>query len=263
MNDSHDTPDTPSPTALALLDGFATVPRLCDRSNGWKPEVQRAFIAALAETGSVKAACRRVGRSDNGAYQLRRHPDAGEFRAAWDAAAALGVRRIEDAAMDRALYGVEETVQQRDGRVVTRTRHNERLVMFLLRNRLPNRFAAGGGARGLNAVGQMEVKRLRREWEAEQAKNHVSPAEVRASIERKVEALRQQVIAGASPAALEHEIAHIAQRRADAEAGWRPGEDYAQFAEKAAELLPKYIAEVRAEFFPAPLLECKAGSGSA
>ena len=51
------------------LPAFAPVPRLADRSNGWKPEVQRAFIEALAETGSVQAACRRVNRSDNGAYQ--------------------------------------------------------------------------------------------------------------------------------------------------------------------------------------------------
>ena len=58
------------------LPAFTPVPRLADRSNGWKPEVQRAFIEALAETGSVKAACRRVGRADHGAYALRRHPEA-------------------------------------------------------------------------------------------------------------------------------------------------------------------------------------------
>jgi hypothetical protein len=44
----------------------------------------------------VRAACRRVGRSECGAYQMRRHPEGAEFRAAWDAALDLGVRRIED-----------------------------------------------------------------------------------------------------------------------------------------------------------------------
>ena len=34
-----------------ILPHFAPVPREKDRSNGWKPEVQRAFIEALAETG--------------------------------------------------------------------------------------------------------------------------------------------------------------------------------------------------------------------
>ena len=80
-----DTPDTPDLPALAA---FTPVPRLKDRSNGWKPQVQRAFIAALAETGSVKAACKRVGRSERGAYQLRREPGAAEFIAAWAAALA-------------------------------------------------------------------------------------------------------------------------------------------------------------------------------
>ena len=81
-----------------ILPAFAPVPRAKDRSNGWKPEVQRQFIEALAETGSVKSACRRVNRADHGAYLLRNHPDAHEFRRAWDAALDIGMRRIEDVA---------------------------------------------------------------------------------------------------------------------------------------------------------------------
>ena len=96
-------------TALATtIPDFTPVPRKCDRSNGWKPAVQRAFIEALAETGSVKAACRRVGRADHGVYLLRRHPEAEEFRRAWQAALDIGIQRIEDVAMDRAINGVEE-----------------------------------------------------------------------------------------------------------------------------------------------------------
>jgi hypothetical protein len=157
----------PATPATALIASFTPVPRLKDRSNGWKPEVQRAFIAALAETGSVAAALRRVGRSDCGAYAMRRHPAGAEFRAAWDAALDLGVRRIEDGAMDRALYGVEETVHYHGDLVTTRRRYNEGLVMFILRNRAPDRFAAGGGARGLNAVDQATLKRLKTQWRQE------------------------------------------------------------------------------------------------
>ena len=170
-----DNPARPEPDGgpRQTLPAFTPVPRLRDRHNGWKPEVQRAFIAALAETGSVKAACRRVGRSDHGAYQLRHHPEAAEFRKAWDVAADIGVRRIEDAAMDRALHGVEETIHYHGALVGKRVRYNERLVMFILRNRLPHRFAEGGGARGLNAVDQATLKRMRKrwrkEWEAERA----------------------------------------------------------------------------------------------
>lgn len=163
-----DEPENP----VTTLPAFTPVPRKCDRSNGWKPHVQRAFIEALAETGSVRAACRRIGRANVGAYLLRRHPEAESFRAAWDAALDMGIRRIEDAAMDRALYGTEEHVYYHGELKATRHRYNERLVMFMLRNRAPHRFAAGGGAKGLNAVGKMELNRLkkqwREEWEAEQ-----------------------------------------------------------------------------------------------
>jgi hypothetical protein len=85
-----------------------------------------------------------------------------------------------------------------------RTVYNDRLLMFMLRNRAPARFAEGSGAKGLgglNAIGQVEVERLkkkwRKEWEAEHeaGKSNVSPAEIRASIERKVEILRQKVAA--------------------------------------------------------------------
>lgn len=165
-----DSPDIPLPADRLPTDivaSFTPVPRRMDRTNGWKPEVQRRFIEALAETGSVRAACRRVGRSDNGAYQLRRHPQAEEFRRAWDAALDLGIRRIEDAAMDRALYGVQETIHYHGELKGTRLRFNERLVMFMLRNRAPHRFAAGGGAKALNAVGKMELDRLKKQWREE------------------------------------------------------------------------------------------------
>ena len=163
--------DTPAPerkarNTLPALTDFTPVPRLVDRSNGWKPHIQRAFIEALAETGSVRAACRRVGRADHGAYLLRRHPEAESFRKAWDAALDLGVRRIEDAAMDRALYGTEETIHYRGEHVATRRRYNERLVMFILRNRAADRFGQHG-AKGPNAIGKMELARLKKEWRAE------------------------------------------------------------------------------------------------
>ena len=156
--------------------------------------MQREFIEALADTGSVASACKRVKRSTHGAYYLRRQPGAEEFAAAWRAAVDLGMQRVEDVAMDRALNGVDVPVYSYGELVGTRTVYNDRLLMFMLRNRAPQRFAEGQ-AKALNAIGTMEMKRLkkkwRKEWEAERAS--VSPAEVRASIERKVQSLRQQV----------------------------------------------------------------------
>lgn len=149
-----------------VIPAFAPVPRARERSNGWSAEVQRAFIEALAETGSVKSACKRVARAEVGAYLLRRHPEAGEFRAAWDAALDIGMRRIEDVAMDRALNGVEVPVYSYGKLVGSRTVYNDRLVMFMLRNRAPDRFA-GGRARAMSAADKETVRKLKEQWRAE------------------------------------------------------------------------------------------------
>ncbi len=184
--------------ASGQLPAFTPVPRQCARHDGWTPERQTAFIEALADTGSVEAACKAVDMSTVGAYHLRRQPGAEEFRAAWQAALQFGVARIEDVVMDRALNGVEEPLYSYGKLIGTRRRYNDRLLMFILRNRAPERFAEGkrvSGMGGLNAVGQMEVERLkkqwRKEWEAE--RDTVSVDDVRASIDRKVEEIRRRV----------------------------------------------------------------------
>jgi hypothetical protein len=60
---------------------FLPVPR-SPRHDGWSPERQWAFDQALADTGSVFQAARIVGKSVRSAQRLRRHPLAGDFRAA-------------------------------------------------------------------------------------------------------------------------------------------------------------------------------------
>jgi hypothetical protein len=167
------------------------------RRGGWSAARQTEFIAALAETGSVRAACRQMGVGEHHIYKLRNHPEAESFRKAWEAALDMGIARIEDVAMDRALYGTEAPVFWQGEQVGTRPIYNDRLLMFLLANRSPKRFPRSGNGRstgmgGLNAVGQMELERVKKqwraEWEAEQRK--VSPAEIRASIDRKIEEIR-------------------------------------------------------------------------
>lgn len=55
-----------------------------ERADGWKPEVQCGFLAALYLTGSVTAAAREVGMSRVTAYALREKHGAESFAAAWD-----------------------------------------------------------------------------------------------------------------------------------------------------------------------------------
>jgi hypothetical protein len=191
---SEDLPEQPSPARDLIA--FTPVPREKDRSNGWKPEVQRAFIEALADTGSVKAACRAVGRADHGAYRLRRQPGAEEFAAAWQAALDHGIKRIEDVAMERALNGVEVPVYSYGKLVGTRRVYNDRLLMFMLRNRAPERFSPADNLRALNAVDRMRIERLKKKWLQERlALEQEEEAETIESLDAFFENLRQRRLA--------------------------------------------------------------------
>ena len=125
---------------LKTLD-FTPVPRKY-RHDGWTPDRQRGFISALAATGSVRHAAHAVNMTPEGAYYLRRQSGAGEFNAAWNAALNTGVDRLVAATMDRALNGVAVPVFWRGKKVGERRAYNDRLAMFHLRHRLPDRFGA-------------------------------------------------------------------------------------------------------------------------
>lgn len=112
---------------------FAPVPRKCQRHDGWTPERQRAFIGALADTGSVKRAAMHVNMSPEGAYYLRRRPGAEGFRRAWEAALDFGVQRLKDEAFDRALNGQLSPVFVGGKLKGFRRVKNDRLLMFCLR----------------------------------------------------------------------------------------------------------------------------------
>ena len=71
---------------------------------------------------------------------------------------------------------------------------------------------------------------------------------VTGGIERKLAPLRRQKIADTSPPEFELHLAGLAQKRADRAAGWRAGLPYAEFAEAAAALVPRFLDEVRAEY---------------
>ena len=111
------------------------------RKDGWTPQRQKDFIAALADTGCVEHAAMRVGMSVTSCNRLRRSPGAEGFSAAWDVALQHAAQVLLDAAFDRAFRGSGEPVFDRDGhRVGTRFRQNDRLLMFLLRAYMPERF---------------------------------------------------------------------------------------------------------------------------
>lgn len=127
-----------TPTARPILD-FTPVPRKY-RVDGWTPDRQRAFIVKLAETGSVKAAARAINMSPEGAYYLRRQPGGESFAAAWEAAVNHGVQNLADIAMERAVNGVSVPVYWKGEQVGEKRWYNDRLLMFMLRHHLPEKF---------------------------------------------------------------------------------------------------------------------------
>lgn len=134
------------PSPLPIPD-FTPVPRKY-RFDGWTAERQRAFIAALADTGSVRAACKRINMASVGAYQLRRAPGAESFAEAWEAALAHGVQNLADIAFERAMEGVPVPIFYKGEQCGEKRWYNDRLIMFILRHYLPNRFGKASLAAG-------------------------------------------------------------------------------------------------------------------
>lgn len=129
---------------------FLPVPRQ-QRADGWTADAQRRFIEALADSGSVTHAARAAGKSTASCYRLRRAAGAEDFAAAWDSAVDEASKRLIDIAFDRAVNGAESIELDGDGQVVrTRRRHNDRLLMFLLRAHYPLRYARLDRYRGMD-----------------------------------------------------------------------------------------------------------------
>jgi hypothetical protein len=96
MSEPTDIPDfetlAADPEIAPLLD-FAPVVRKIRRPDGWTDELQRELVARLASTGNLQRSVWQTGKHATGAEALYKTPSADSFRAAWDAAIALGRRR--------------------------------------------------------------------------------------------------------------------------------------------------------------------------
>ena len=106
---------------------FTPVPT-STRHDGWTPDRQRAFIAALASHGGIAAAARAVGMTPQGARKLRLRPGAEGFARAWDVALEEGRIRSHQEAMRRGVEGDLVPVIRRGQVVGHRRRFNDRLL---------------------------------------------------------------------------------------------------------------------------------------
>lgn len=97
--------DSPFPSPF----DFEPVPSRTNRRDGWTPERQRIFIAAMRMIGVVSYAAEAAGMSRKSAYKLleRAGPDSG-FARAWEEAEAEGETNVMFEGIRRAVEGVEE-----------------------------------------------------------------------------------------------------------------------------------------------------------
>jgi hypothetical protein len=110
------------------------------RADGWTSDRQAGFLAALSRTANVEAACRAVGMGTSSAYELRARVDAAAFRHAWKVALDYAVHRLAEAALDRAINGTANPVFYKGEQVGEHRRYDEKLTMFILRMRDPERY---------------------------------------------------------------------------------------------------------------------------
>ena len=122
-------------------------PHTATRRDGWTIERQTAFLRMLAATQSVAQAARSVGMSRQSAYKLRARLDDAPFGAAWRMATQSARNVLVEAALDRAVNGVEVPHYWQGELVGTSRRYDERLTALLL-----NSGALGSAPRTQNSA---------------------------------------------------------------------------------------------------------------
>jgi len=128
---------------------FRPVP-LRARHDGWTPELQFRFIVDLARGHGPSEAARRLGKSRQTAYDLRKKPGAESFAAAWDAALAFAREaRFAASALPTGQFGLETVFVPRfyRGRLVgfvQREDHKGALRLLHQLDRIADRMEGGG-----------------------------------------------------------------------------------------------------------------------
>lgn len=113
---------------------------LAPRRNGWTADRQRAFLCALAETGSVSVACKAAGITARSAYRLRADPRGAPFAAAWNRAIYVATHALVAAAFERATKGSYREYWK-NGELVGETRQpSDTMLKFLLARLVPSMF---------------------------------------------------------------------------------------------------------------------------
>lgn len=194
---------------MSNIPAFVPVPRKRDRHDGWTAGRQRDFLEALAHYGIVSAAAEKVGKSAASAYRLRKAEGGESFDAAWDEALSIGMMRLQDIAMDRAINGVA-VPRFYKGEVVGEVRwYDNRLLAFMLRHANPRIFGPHAADEDLARRSEAEEARC----EARRLEQLERAEALLAATEAELEELE---CAGSSTAGLEaRTLLHEMEKRRD------------------------------------------------
>lgn len=94
-----------------------------------------AFLDDLMETGNVTRTCKRVGLKRITVYSRAKRDEA--FKEAMEEAHAIGMKQLEDHAMQRATLGVRRDVYFQGEIVGGHQEYSDSLIMFMLQARDP------------------------------------------------------------------------------------------------------------------------------
>jgi len=125
---------------LALAPPFARdsetalepIPPPAGRHDGWSRAKQARFLRELAATHCVSAAARSVGMGRQSAYKLRNRLRGEPFDIAWQCAFRRQYDALAEAALERALTGVEVPHFHKGELIHVSRRFDERLTVALL-----------------------------------------------------------------------------------------------------------------------------------
>jgi hypothetical protein len=125
---------SPAEDASVNADATAVIPYVAPEDRWNKPKMAM-FLRELAACHNVAAAAKSVGMSRQSAYKLRNRLKGQPFDIAWEAAFQHGYDALHQAALERALFGVEVPVYHAGEQVGTRRHFDERLTVFFLSRR--------------------------------------------------------------------------------------------------------------------------------
>lgn len=115
------------------------------RADGWTPDRQRAFIAAIAQCGQLAPAARAVGMTVQSLGRLRLRPDAASFNRAIAKVIDNARAQLLSTTIERAIDGVIEPIYYRGRHCGDVRQFNDGLLIAALNRLMPVRKVFSGG----------------------------------------------------------------------------------------------------------------------